>query len=114
MSESPIEPFENGGRGPNHGPDGRFLPGCKPGPGSPLAKRAAELKAAILEAVTPEEIHAVMAKLHAMALAGDVLAAKVWLERVLGKADQPVNLSVTQEACFTGVVVRPMELPADD
>ena len=64
---------------------GRFLPGNPGGPGNPHAKRAGEFKAAILEALTPQDVTRIVHKLVELACAGDVPAAKELLNRVLGK-----------------------------
>jgi hypothetical protein len=44
-------------------------------------------------AATPEDVVAVIKSLLGKALEGDVLAAKVFLERVLGKPDQGIQVS---------------------
>jgi hypothetical protein len=67
---------------------GRLLPGHKlGGPGYPLAKRMAKLKAAVVACATDAKVRKLMDKLHSMALDGDVAAAKVWLVYVIGKPD---------------------------
>jgi len=82
------------------GPGGRFLPGTAPGPGNPLAAHVHELRVALLEAVTPEMIAGVAKVLVREALQGDVAAARVLLDRLLGPpvpADLLEQLSVVQE-----------------
>jgi len=72
---------KRGGRGPN----GRFLPGNPGGPGNPYAARVGELRAALLNAVTPADLAAIAKTLVVAAKGGDVAAAKVLFERVLGR-----------------------------
>ena len=76
MSESPSTNGANGGR---------FKPGNPGGPGNPHAKHVAQLRSALLEAVTPTDMAAIITKLVADAKAGSVQAAKEVLERTLGK-----------------------------
>jgi len=64
---------------------GRFLPGNKAATGNPHAKRVAELRSALLEAVTAEDLTAVVRALVTAAKQGDVAAARVLFERVLGR-----------------------------
>lgn len=63
---------------------GRFLPGCKPGPGNPYANRVAKLREAGWKSVKPSEIKHVFRKLLLLALQGDVSAARLLLDRLLG------------------------------
>lgn len=73
--------------GPNgRGARGRFGPGNQAAKGrpNPHAKRVSELRSAFLEAVTPDDIREVVAALKAQALEGNVQAARVLLDRVLG------------------------------
>jgi hypothetical protein len=53
----------------------------------------AALRRAIVEAATEEDVHAVMNSLKAAALQGDATAAKAWLDHILGKAPQSVQVS---------------------
>ena len=73
------------------GPDGRFKPGWKGGPGNPHVRRLADLQATVRDAIEPETMHGIVRKLSIRALEGDVGAAKVLLERVCGKprTEQP-------------------------
>ena len=100
---------------------GRFLPGHSlPGPGNPWAARVHEHRQAVIAAVTPEEVQQVFRVLLDKALAGDVVAAKVLLDRLFGRA--AVFEEDTGEVRFE-VVCIPLhgpddplgdELPADD
>ena len=81
--------------------NGRFLPGCKPGPGNPLAKKANQLRAALSKAVTAADVRAIAKKLIELAKAGDTTAAKLVYDRALGPieaADVAAELSELRAA----------------
>jgi hypothetical protein len=88
MSDAPINPTSNG----RH-PDGRFNYGHKFARGNPVHRRMAALRGALLDATTPEDVQAVGAKLAELAKGGDVQAAKVWLDAVIGRPVQAVELT---------------------
>jgi hypothetical protein len=73
--------------------DGRFAAGNKHSLGSAGNRRPRELRAALIEAATPEKVKAVEESLHELAVGGDVAAAKVWLDHVVGKPVQAVELA---------------------
>lgn len=81
MNSQPS-PTESNGRGTN----GRFLPGNRLAKGNPAARRAQALRFALMRAVTPADLTTIVAKLIELAAAGDVQAAKLILDRVLGPA----------------------------
>ena len=64
---------------------GRFAPGNTAAVGNPFAKQVAALRSALLNAVTPEDIRLIVAKLVEQAKEGDVVAAREVLLRVLGR-----------------------------
>lgn len=64
---------------------GRFVRGNPGGPGNPMARQSLQLKAALLAAVTVEDIQAIVSMLVDRALSGDVAAAKEVLDRCLGR-----------------------------
>ncbi len=64
---------------------GRFTAGNRFGVGNPYAKRTGELRAALLDSVTPEDMRAVARKLVELARGGDTVAARLLLDRVLGR-----------------------------
>lgn len=64
---------------------GRFQPGNPGGPGNPNLSRQGELQAAVRTAITPQELGQVLRKLLALALEGDTTAARILLDRVLGR-----------------------------
>jgi hypothetical protein len=64
---------------------GRFAPGNAGGPGNPLGGQVARLRAALIEAVTEDDMAAIARKLIEMAKGGDVTAIRELLTRVLGR-----------------------------
>lgn len=87
------------------GKNGRFLPGNPGGPGNPQAARVAQLRAATLAAVTPAQMKRVMRSLVEKAIDGDVAAARLLLERCLGKEETTIFPS------GGGMIVLPPEDP---
>ena len=67
--------------------NGRFLPGCRPGPGNPYAAKVSKLREAGWKAVKPAEVRKVYRKLLDLALSGDVPAARLLLDRLLGPVE---------------------------
>ena len=82
-----IDPNEqrlpNGSNGRDN--NGRFVRGCRPGPGNPMARRVAAIREAVLSAVTPADIRAQVKALKKACLSGDVQAIKLLWSYVLGK-----------------------------
>ena len=64
---------------------GRFAKGNLGGPGNPYAKRVADLRAALLESVTEQDIRAVARALVKRAKEGEVPAVRELLDRLLGR-----------------------------
>ena len=64
---------------------GRFVKGTSGGPGNPQLQQLAEYKRVVREAVTPKQLIAVLRTLLEKARGGDILAAKILLDRTLGK-----------------------------
>jgi hypothetical protein len=81
-------PSPNGGNGRNR--RGRFLPGHQGGPGNPFARRSAAIHTAFLEAISPQDIRAIVRTLVAKATAGDLVAAKLILLWGIGRPAEPV------------------------
>ena len=65
--------------------NGRFLRGNTGGPGNPLAGKIGKLRAALVAAVTEDDIHAIALALIATAKRGDVRAVKELLDRTIGR-----------------------------
>lgn len=101
MTKNRIKPFVNGKppapkpapepAKPDRLDDGRFQPGCKPGPGNPFAKRVAGLRKALLESVGEADVARLGRKLLDQALGGDVAAAKVLLGYIVGKPTEAID-----------------------
>ena len=87
-----IEPTTNGDKG-ERGEDSRFLPGNARGPGNPYAKKVAALRGSLINAVTHEDIEAIINSQVEKAKQGDPVAAKFILERILGRP-QTIDLSL--------------------
>lgn len=66
-------------------PDGRFGAGNPGGPGRPKGRRTTELRRAAEEAVTPDMVRGVLRKVAMQALQGNLAAARIFLERTLGR-----------------------------
>ena len=80
---------------------GRFTRGNPGGPGNPHAPRVAQLRAALLEAVTVDDVREVLLALIQEAKAGNVQAIKLFLDRTLGQpeaTDVLVRLEELEEA----------------
>ena len=88
MNDEPNEqPLDAVGDGDGRGPRGRFGRGNQFGKANPHARKAQQLRGAVMRAVTTGELRTIIKALVTAAAGGDVAAAKVVLERSLG---QPV------------------------
>jgi len=67
---------------------GRFVKGNQFGKGNPLAKKVARLRAALLCAITPNDVQAIIKKLIKQARAGDLAAAKEVFDRAVGRPQE--------------------------
>lgn len=65
--------------------NGTFAKGNKGGTGNPYARRVAAIRVKMMEAVTDEDIDAVIQKLVSDAKDGDLAATKELLNRLVGK-----------------------------
>jgi hypothetical protein len=84
-------PEDNSGRDAR----GRFTKGNPGGPGNPFARRVAEMRKAMMDAVTPEDIAAIGKAMLAKAKEGDVGAARLVLSYIVGRpqaAEDPDRL----------------------
>jgi hypothetical protein len=71
--------------------DGKFAPGNKFGPGNPFARKCAAFRAALMEAVTEQDIKDIAVKLRDDAKAGDKAAVKLLFQYVIGKPQPTVD-----------------------
>lgn len=80
-------PSANGenGRAGSRDAGGRFAKGNPGGPGNPYARRVARLRSLMLEAVSDDDLKAIVAALVQQAKAGDLAAAREVLNRCTGK-----------------------------
>ncbi len=95
MNSSPLP---NGSNGRAAG--GKFAKGNPGGPGNPHAKKIAELRAALIDAVTVEDVQAIARKMVERAKNGfnsDLVWVKELFDRVFGKvAAAPVEAEPEQ------------------
>ena len=82
----PEEPKASSSEGEKRGPDGRYLPGTCGGPGNPHAGAVAAWRKALVLAVSPADLEAVIRVLLERAKAGEPWAVKELLDRCLGRA----------------------------
>lgn len=87
-------PIGDGARDPA---SGRFRLGNAGGPGNPHAAQVARLRAAMLAAVTPDDVADLVRTLLELAKGGNVAAIRELLDRVLGKSEA-IDLVVRVEA----------------
>lgn len=79
------EPSPSGSNGRNA--RGQFTAGNHASRGNPLARRIGQLRSALVEAVTGEDMVAIARKLVELARGGDVLAMRLLLDRCLGRPE---------------------------
>jgi len=72
-------------------PRGRFAKGHPGGPGNPFARQVAQLRRALIAAVTDDDIKAVAQKLIEQARTGDVPSARLLFAYAVGKPSETVN-----------------------
>ena len=88
-SGSNTPPSPNGGS--ERDDRGRFAKGNPGGPGNPLARQATKFRAAAMGAINPEHVAAIVRKVTKKALEGDLKAARLVLDRVLGRPTEEVE-----------------------
>jgi hypothetical protein len=74
--------------------NGRFAFGNPGGPGNPLGYRTAALRAALLDAVSEDDLREIVTVLVSKAKAGDLVAARELLDRCLGKSAAAVTIDL--------------------
>lgn len=89
-----MPPLPNG---PNGSSDrdakGRFRKGNAGGPGNPFSAQAAKLRRELFSVVTPARLRKIVESVVRQAEGGDLIAAKLVIERVLGP---PVGLDLLE------------------
>ena len=65
--------------------NGHFAPGNTGGPGNPHARRTAHIKRVLLDAITDDDLRAIIKSLIEQAKAGNAKAAELILNRLVGK-----------------------------
>jgi hypothetical protein len=83
----------NGSNGAGRLPSGRFALGNRLSPGNPKARRMHELRSRLLAAAAPEAVVKVIRRMGELAEAGDVAAARLYLEYTTGKPVQALEVS---------------------
>ncbi|MEE8079168.1 MAG: hypothetical protein V3T18_09240 [Pseudomonadales bacterium] len=83
-------PSPNGANG--RGAGGRFTKGNPGGPGNPHARHVAEIRSVLMSAVSNDDLRAILSTLVEKAKAGDVMAAREVLDRLVGKAKVAVAI----------------------
>ena len=82
----------NNGRDPD---TGKFLHGNRfqTSPGNPVARRMSQLRTAAVKAQTPEDVLAIFTSLLNAGKCGDVAASKVYLDFIIGRPIQKLELT---------------------
>lgn len=82
-----VAPSTNGSRKVN----GQFGEGNKYGKGNPHAQKVARLRTAMIEAVSIDDMQAIVTALVTQAKAGDIQSIKILLPYLIGAVPQSVN-----------------------
>ena len=85
----PLDAVVNG-----HDEQGRFTRGNSCARGNPFAKKVARLRSALLQAITPADVRAIIKKVIKRARGGDLAAAKEVFDRAVGR---PVELDFLEK-----------------
>lgn len=71
----------------DHDSKGRFKAGNQAARGNPYARKAGEFRKALFASVSTKDIKAVIDQLKAQAIGGDLKAIALFLDRILGTAN---------------------------
>jgi len=119
MNSSTEQPESLLGSGTGRLPTGQFAPGNRlsvgnqgGSGGNPVHRRMKALQGAIVRSVTAGQVQRVMNKMYEMAVAGDVAAARVFLDRSCGRAALEKRFEVEVRAKQT-VFIFPCDPAAD-
>lgn len=80
-------------RSNGHDAAGKFAIGNKLARGNPVNRRMAEMRRHLLDAIEPERVGRIGAKLAELAEAGDLDACKVLLPHLVGRPPQAIELT---------------------
>lgn len=86
---------------PERDANGRFVKGNSGGPGNPFAARIGKLRSVLIDAVTEEDMRETIRAVVEAARGGDLAAAKLLFDRVLGppvEADLIERIEEIEEA----------------
>ena len=87
---------------------GRFAPGNPGGPGNPFGRKVAAFREALIACISHEQIQRIALKMAALAEEGDVQAAKLIFNYVIGKpqpAPEPDHMDADEWESFQQAVV---------
>ena len=87
-----VTPSPNGAN--SRDAKGRFAAENGGGPGNPYARRVANLRAALLDAVSDEDLKTIVSQLVDMAKRGSLPAIKEILDRTIGKPQTDVSVDL--------------------
>jgi hypothetical protein len=105
-------PSTNGHNGPqDRDESGRFLAGNRGGPGNPHAAAVGRWRAALVEAVSPDDLRAVIALLVTAAKGGAIWAVRELLDRCLGSPRVKVEIEAANSIPYVELVRRLREGP---
>ena len=93
--ETTCAPLPNGSDGRDS--HGRFCKGNRGGPGNPIAQQVSQIRRVLLSAVTEEDLVDIVQSLINKAKAGDTLAAREILDRLMGKAKVTMEIEPPPE-----------------
>ena len=72
---------------------GLFAPGNQHSKGNVGRGRMTLLRRTLVDCATPEKVKEIEAKLYSLAISGDIAAIKIWLDHLIGRPVQAVELS---------------------
>jgi hypothetical protein len=90
--------------------NGTFRTGHRLSHGNPFSKQLCEMRSLLYARVTPEEFHAILDRMIALAQDGNVPAAKLLIEHLCGKPVQAVQVSGADGEKLSGLSVEDVQL----
>jgi hypothetical protein len=93
---APEAPPEPGSAGRDH--LGRWVRGCAPGPGRPPAAREEAYREVLRSVASPEDLGAVFEKIMERARAGDVAAARLVMQQLVGPPGAAMSQPVSDDS----------------